>query len=176
MYMPKPQEGDFNPNWDPYISIAKEGDLVQLLKEQAQDLHTLYSTFSEEQSLYRYDEGKWSLKEVLGHISDTERIMSYRLLCIARGDKTPLPRHQDIYVNGTSFARHPLSDLIADFHAVRASTLSLLKGLNKDELCRAGVVNQGATTAVAIAYFMIGHVLHHLNVVREKYVPHIESK
>ncbi|TFE23747.1 DinB family protein [Cohnella luojiensis] len=174
MHMPKPIEGNFSPNWSNYIDAVQEGDLAQLLKDQEQDLLSLYSSIREEQSLYRYDEGKWSLKEVLGHINDTERIMSYRLLCVSRGDKTPLPRHQDIYVNGTNFDRRPLAELIADFRAVRAATLSLIQGLNEDELRRAGVVNNALTTAVAIAYFIIGHTHYHLNVVREKYIPYLQ--
>ena len=121
MYMPKPKAGDCSPYWDTYINAVQEGDLVYLLKDQEQDLLSLFSSFSEEQSLYRYAEGKWSLKEVLGHIMDAERIMSYRMLCIARGDKTPLPRHQDVDVSGTNFDRRPLAELIAEFRAVRAS-------------------------------------------------------
>jgi hypothetical protein len=174
MHMSKPNEGDFNPPWGTYINIVQEGDLEQLLKEQEQDFLTLYNSISEEQSLYRYDEGKWSLKELLGHINDTERIMSYRLLCIARGDTTPLPRHQQNFVNGTSFDRRPLAELISEFHAVRTSTLTLVQGLNEEELCRAGVVNNAATTAVAVAYFIIGHAFHHLNIVQEMYVPHLQ--
>jgi hypothetical protein len=172
MHMSKPKEGDYNPPWATYINAVQEGNLVQLLKEQEQDLLLLYSSFSEEQSLYRYDEGKWSLKELLGHIIDTERIMSYRLLCIARGDTTPLPRHQQNFVNGTSFNHRPLAELISEFRAVRTAALTLVQGLNEEELSRAGVVNNAATTAVAIAYFIIGHTLHHLNIVHEKYLPH----
>ncbi|MBW7452595.1 DinB family protein [Paenibacillus sepulcri] len=171
MHILKPKEGDFNPHWGNYIHGVPEGDLAQLLKDQEQDLESLYSSITEEQSLYRYDEGKWSLKEVLGHINDTERIMSYRLLCVARGDKTPLPRHQDLFVNGTSFDCRPHTELIADFQAVRAATLSLVNGLNEEELRRAGVINNTTTTAAAIVYFIIGHALHHLNVIREKYIP-----
>jgi hypothetical protein len=88
MIITKPNEGDFNPNWGYYINAVQEGDLQQF-KDQEQELLALYSLISEELSLHRYDKGKWSMKEVLGHIIDTERIMSYRLLCIARGDKTP---------------------------------------------------------------------------------------
>ena len=173
MYMPKPKAGDCSPYWDTYINPVQEGDLVYLLKDQEQDLLSLFSSFSEEQSLYRYAEGKWSLKEVLGHIMDAERIMSYRMLCIARGDKTPLPRHQDVDVSGTNFDRRPLAELIAEFRAVRASALTLVQGLIGDELSRSGVVNNTATTAVSIVYFIIGHALHHVNVIREKYAPHL---
>lgn len=174
MHMPKPKEGDFNPYWGNYIHTVQEGDLLKLLKGQEQDILSTYISFSEEQGLFRYGEGKWSLKEVLGHINDTERIMSYRLLCVARGDTTPLPRHQDVYVNGTNFDRRPLAELIAEFRAVRAAALTLVQGLNEEELRRAGVVNNATTTAVAIAYFIIGHALHHLNIVRERYVPHLQ--
>jgi hypothetical protein len=172
MHMPKPKESDFNPPWGRYINLVQEGDLVQLLMEQEQDLLSLFSSFSEEQSFYRYDEGKWSLKDLLGHINDTERIMSYRLLCIARGDTTPLPRHPAM--NGTSFDRRPLAELISEFRAVRTAALTLVQGLNEEELSRAGVVNNASTTAVAVAYFIIGHTLHHLNIVHEKYLPHLQ--
>lgn len=100
--------------------------------------------------------------------------MSYRLLCVARGDTKPLPRHQVIYVNGTSFDRRPLAEFIAEFRAVRTSALLLVHGLNEDELRHAGVVNNTATTAVALAYFIIGHTLHLLHIVREKYIPHLQ--
>lgn len=175
MYLHKPKEGEFNPYFGRYIGVTPEGDPVLLLQEQERDLLALYGALNEEQSMYKYEEGKWSLKELLGHIADTERIMSYRMLCAARGDKTPLPGFdQDIYVNGTSFDRKPLAELIADFRAVRAATLSLVQSLTEEELGRAGVVNNASTTAAALVYIIIGHAGHHLNIVRERYMPHLQ--
>lgn len=169
MHMPKPQEGDFPPHFAPYLDAVPEADLILLLQKQEQDLLTVYYTFSEERSLYRYSEGKWSLKEMLGHIVDTERIMNYRLLVAARNDQTPLPRHQELYVTATNFDRRPLSELVAEFRAVRAATIALVQGLTEEELLRACVLNTARATAAALVYFIVGHAVHHLNVVRERY-------
>lgn len=175
MYVHKPKEGEYNPYFGRYIGAAPEGDPVQLLQDQERDFLALYGSLSEEQGLFRYEDGKWSLKEVLGHIADTERVMSYRLLLAARGDTTPLPGFdQDTFVNAASFDRRPLAELIADFRAVRAATISLLQGLNEAELSRAGVVGNVPTTAAALAYIILGHALHHLAIVRERYVPRLQ--
>ncbi|MBD2867199.1 DinB family protein [Paenibacillus arenilitoris] len=171
MYLRKPSEGEFVPANGIYIDAAPEGDPAALLLEQEREIVELYGKLDEEQSLFRYGVGKWSLKEALGHIMDTERIMSYRLLCAARGDATPLPRHADVFVDLTDFDSRPLAELIAEFRAVRASTVSLVRGLTGEELQRFGFVNDSPTTAAALAYFIIGHALHHLRIVRERYLP-----
>ncbi|SFK17151.1 DinB family protein [Brevibacillus centrosporus] len=163
----------FHPHFGEYIDSVPEGDLILLLLEQEQEVLEWFSPLQEQDSLFRYSEGKWSLKEVLGHIVDTERIMSYRMLVAGRGDKTPLPRHHDIYVSKTSFDRRPIADLIAEFRTVRASTLSLVRGLTDEELKQSGLLNEVETTATAFAYFILGHAHHHLRIVRERYFPHL---
>ncbi|CAM3916845.1 DinB family protein [Cohnella lubricantis] len=170
MSVPKPLQGDYQPYWDDYFRLLPEGDATLLLQEQLKEVVSLYVSFGEEKSLYRYADGKWSLKEVLGHLIDTERTSSYRLMCIARGDKVPLPRHPEHFVNGTRFDRRPLIDLVEEFRAVRASTLALAKGLTAEEWRRAGIINDTRTTAAAIGYFIAAHTCHHLDVVRERYM------
>ncbi|WP_028611384.1 DinB family protein [Paenibacillus harenae] len=173
MYLGKPKEGEFHPHIGAYIRAVPEGDPVELLLDQERELLAICDSLKEEQSMFRYSEGKWSLKEVLGHLMDTERIMSYRLLCAARGDTTPLPRHAEVFVNLTNFDRRPLTGIIAEFRTIRASTISLVQGLTGEELQRSAVVNQAATSASALTYFIIGHTLHHLNIVKERYLPQL---
>ncbi len=175
MYFRKPQPDDYPAQFETYIKIAPEGDLNELLRAQEEEILALFRSCGEKQSMYRYQEGKWSVKEVLGHIMDTERIMSYRLLCASRGDKTPLPRHQDIFVCLANFDRRPLTDLIGEFQTVRSATRSLVTGLTEEELNRSGVIIQDKTTAAALVYFILGHAAHHLHIFQERYMSYLSK-
>ena len=144
---------------------------VSILNSQEKALVSLFSQLNEEQALSRYAPGKWSLKEVLAHITDTERIMSYRLLRIARGDTTDLPGFdQDIFIANTSFDEVALTDLVKDFQAVRQATLTLLPTISEAAWTRLGTANTFAISARALAYVIAGHAQHHLNVVEQKYL------
>ncbi|TQK75288.1 DinB family protein [Brevibacillus sp. AG162] len=175
MYFRKPQSGDYPTQFETYVKVVPEGDLNELLCSQEEEILASFRSCGEELSMFRYQEDKWSVKEVLGHIMDTERIMSYRLLCASRGDKTSLPRHQDIYVSLTNFDRRPLVDLIEEYRTVRAATRSLVRGLTEEELNRSGVIIQDKTTAAALVYFILGHAAHHLHVFRERYLSHLSK-
>jgi uncharacterized damage-inducible protein DinB len=119
----------------------------------------------------RYAPGKWSLKEVLGHINDTERIMSYRALRISRGDTTPLAGfEQDDYVRNGPFARCTLADLIEEYIAVRRATVSLFRNLDEVAWTRRGKASENEVTVRALAYIIAGHELHHRRIVEEKYL------
>lgn len=172
MHVSKPVEGQYPPPpFGGYLELVPEGDILQMLQEQEREITELYGSFSDEQSLLRYAEGKWSLKEVLGHIMDTERVMNYRLLIAARGDRTPLPGHPDQLVEGTFFDRRTLESLLQEFHTVREAVLSLLQGLTPEEYENTGIVRGSATSAAALAYFIAGHARHHLNIIRDRYLP-----
>ncbi|SFS70621.1 DinB superfamily protein [Paenibacillus sp. BC26] len=173
MYIPKPKAGEYNSVWDTYYATVDEGDIHQLLISQGKQISDLYSSLTEEQSLYRYAEGKWSLKDVLGHIIDTERLMTYRILVAGRGDLTPMPRHADVYVSLTHFDRRPLQDLIEEYRTVRAASASLIHGLTEAEIKQFGILNEVKTSAAAGAYFILGHAQHHINVVHERYLPRL---
>jgi len=117
-----------------------------------------------------YAPGKWSIKEVAGHIVDTERIMAYRLLRIARGDSTPLPGfEQDDYVRDGNFASRTLANLIEEFRLVRAATLALLQGLDGEALVRRGLADGKPVSARALAYIIAGHERHHLDILQQRY-------
>ncbi len=145
--------------------------MIATLEEQRRQMLLLLSGRSEAEGDLRYAPGKWSLKEVLGHINDTERIMSYRALRIARGDATPLPGfEQDDYVRNASSAPVALSDWIEDYIAVRRATVSLFRNLDKTAWSRRGVVNGNEITACALAYVIAGHEMHHRKILEEKYL------
>jgi hypothetical protein len=119
----------------------------------------------------RYAPDKWSLKEVLGHINDTERIMAYRALRIARGDATPLAGfEQDDYVRNGPFSDRSLADLIEDYIAVRRATITLFRNLDEAAFARRGVANKNDVTVRALAYIIAGHELHHRRIIEEKYL------
>ena len=119
----------------------------------------------------RYAPDKWSLKEVLGHLNDTERIMSYRALRISRGDTTPIEGfEQDDYVRNGPFARRALADLIEDYIAVRRATISLFRNLDDSAWTRRGIANKNEVTVRALAYIIAGHELHHRGIIDEKYL------
>ena len=126
---------------------------------------------SESKSLYRYEPGKWSIKEVLGHLIDAERIFTYRALRFARGDKTPLSGFdQDPYVAAGGFDARPWSELVAEFEHVRRSTSLFFRGLKPEDGLRSGPANNAEVTVRALGYIIAGHELHHGGILREKYL------
>jgi DinB superfamily len=167
----RPQPGEYAPYYDRYISLVKSEDLVGELEEQRRQTLLLLSGRSEADGDLRYAPDKWSVKEVLGHINDTERIMSYRALRIARGDATPIEGYeQDDYVRNGPFARRALADLIEDYIAVRRATISLFRNLDEADWTRRGVANKNEVTVRALAYIIAGHELHHRRIIEEKYL------
>ena len=167
----QPKEGEYNTFFGRYVKQVPTGDVRDVLAQSLKNTTLLLSDVTEDQANYRYAPGKWTLKEVLGHMSDTERIMSYRLLRIARGDQTPLPGFdEDALTSGASFNDCSWSDLLEDYAAVRAATLTLLRSLSEDAWSRMGIVSGNDTSARALAYVIAGHELHHLNVIKERYL------
>lgn len=129
----RPSNEEYNANFEKYVKLVPEGDIRHILSHSLKSTTDVFTSVTEEQANYRYAPGKWNLKEVLGHMTDNERIMSYRLLRIARGDKTPLAGYDENALNsGASFDRCPLVDLLEDFSAVRRATLTLLRGLSEE--------------------------------------------
>jgi len=166
----RPLAGEYNPYYDRYISLVGADDIIGLLERQPPETVSLFKSCSDKGD-YRYAPGKWSIKEMLGHVNDTERIMTYRALCVARGDKTPMPGfEQDDYVRDGNFAQRSLADLIDEFSDVRKATVSLFRHIDADAGARRGVANGDEITARALAYIIAGHELHHRKVLQEKYL------
>jgi uncharacterized damage-inducible protein DinB len=166
----RPQPGECAPYYDRYISLIQDNDILTTLDQQRRQMVQLLSGLSEADGDFRYAPEKWSAKEVLGHVCDTERIFAYRALRISRGDATPIEGfEQDDYVKNGPFARRPIADAIEDYIAVRRATLSLLRSLEEAAWSRRGVANKNEVTVRAIAYLIAGHEVHHRRILEQKY-------
>jgi hypothetical protein len=145
--------------------------VVETLERQLGETLALLGGLSEEQAGARYEPGKWSVKELVGHVVDTERIFAYRALRFARGDRTPIPGfEQDPYVAGGNFDARTLRDLADEFACVRRATVALLRHLGEDAWRRTGTASDNEVSVRALAHIIAGHELHHLNVLRERYL------
>jgi hypothetical protein len=172
MGLTRPLPGEYAEAYAPYIAAAPEGNVLVLLQEQLGKVLDLYSRFSEAQGAYRYAPGKWSLKDLLQHLSDAELIFAYRCLRIGRGDVTPLPGFdEEAYAAVARADERSVADLLADFRAARTASLSLFQGLPDSAWGQQGTTNGRSITARCLPFINLGHVAHHLDVIRERYLP-----
>ena len=166
----RPQAGEYDPYYGRYISLVGSDDVVALLESQASDTIALLHSHADKAD-FRYAPGKWSVKEMLGHVNDTERIMTYRALRISRGDKTPLAGfEQDDYVRDGNFGQRTLADLASEFGSIRKATVSLFRHLDAESAARRGIANKVEVTPRALAFIIAGHELHHRRILQEKYL------
>jgi uncharacterized damage-inducible protein DinB len=171
MTQKRPQEGDYALFYGNYIDLVPGGDFLEILEDQHRELLRLLSPLTEQQAEFRYAPGKWSIKEVLGHISDAERIFAYRLLRIARGDQTPLASfEQDPYIASGNFSARKLSDLLLEFSTVREATLSLVRSLDDAAWLRRGTASQKEVSVLALAFVIAGHERHHRMLLEQRYL------
>ena len=167
----RPAPSEYDPYYERYISLVSTHDIVATLRQQVEDTRAFLRSLTEQQGDFRYAPGKWSVKEVLGHMSDTERIMSYRAMRIARGDKTPIEGfEQDDYVPNGKFGRRTIADLLDEFATIRNATVHLFRNLDAEDSERGGIANNKEITARALAYLIAGHELHHRRILQEKYL------
>ncbi|HTL94813.1 MAG TPA: DinB family protein [Gemmatimonadaceae bacterium] len=167
----RPDENEYAPSFHGYIFRVPDGNLIELLDEQVAATRAMLGSLSDSDARFRYGPDKWSIKEVVGHVTDTERIMAYRALCFARGEKTVLPSFEENdYVKAARFDERELSALLAEFGLVRAATVALFDGLSEDELMRRGRTPSGEYSVRAMAYNIAGHELHHQQILTERYL------
>ena len=167
----RPDSNEYAPYYGKYISLVPEGDILVTLEKQLPDTLALLAP-READGDFRYAPGKWSVKESLGHVIDTERVFSYRALRIARNDKTPLAGfEQDDYVKYGPFAQCSLAALLEEFASVRKATVALFRGLDEAAWTRRGVASNNEVTVRALAYMIAGHELHHRRLFQQKYFP-----
>ncbi|HJV48247.1 MAG TPA: DinB family protein [Geothrix sp.] len=172
MILTRPQPGEYSEGYAPYIAAAPEGDPIALLQAQADEVAKLFAGLTEAQGAYKYAPGKWSLKDLIQHLSDGERIFAYRCLRIGRGDATPLPGWEENDYAATAQAdARSLADLLAEFQATRAGSITLFRGMPAEAWGRQGTTNNRSITARCIPYICLGHAAHHLAVIRERYLP-----
>jgi len=166
----RPQTGEYAPYYDRYISLVKGDNILDILDDERRKFVLLLSGRSEEEGNFRYAPDKWTVKELLGHINDGERIFSYRALRIARGDQTPIEGfEQDDYVRNADFNARTLEEMVEDYIAVRRATVSLFRNLSPEAWTRRGIANNNEVTVRAIAYTIAGHDLHHRSILEERY-------
>ncbi|WP_251550978.1 DinB family protein [Neobacillus muris] len=167
----RPEEKEYPLYYVPYVELVPEGDLLQILKENLLQVTELFGCLSEKDADFRYAPNKWSIKEVLGHMADTERIMGYRLLRIGRGDQTPLAGFEENdFVSGSQVSQLPIEKILEDFTAVRNATMTLVQTMPETAWANKGVANNLEVTAQAIAYIIAGHEMHHRNIVTDRYL------
>lgn len=164
------KEDEYAPYYLPYVSRVAEGDFIEILTKQAEQTKERLSSLSDTQACFRYAPNKWSIKEVLGHIADTERVMAYRLLSVARGETRDLPGFdENDFIAHAAFNEQTLEELIENYEAVRKSTIHLIKSLSIEAFLRRGSANNYSVTVRALIAIIAGHEIHHLAIIEERY-------
>lgn len=162
---------DFEKYIQRYLDLIPSGNWLEELKKSGEKTIAIYSKLSEEQSHFAYAEGKWTLKELLLHLSDTERVFQYRILAIARGDKNELPGFdEELYANQSFANGRSLNSLIEEYELIRNSSRILLETMNPSALDHIGTANGNRISAGTIGRLIVGHNLHHLNIIVERYL------
>lgn len=167
----RPLEGEYAESYGKYVKLVPDGDILSTLSRQADDTLSFLKSIGEARADTRYAPDKWSIKEVVGHVIDAERIFSYRALRFARQDQTPLPRFEiGDYVRNGNFGARQLSDLAEEFHLLRRANAHFFRHLDGEAWLRGGVANGKQATVRALAYLIAGHEAHHLEIIRTKYL------
>ena len=168
--MNRPETSEYDAYYERYVSQVANEDIMAALENQPGELKTLFANVAEERGTFAYEEGKWTLKEVLSHLIDGERIFGYRVLRISRGDETPIEGfEQDGYIENSNANNRCFSELLDEFELQRRSNLLLIKNLSEDATRRVGNASGLPISARGLVYIMAGHVRHHQAILKEKY-------
>jgi len=166
----RPSLGEYFSYFERYVSLVTETDVRSAMVSQVGTIHATFNPLSVEQAGFRYAPGKWSVREVLGHIIDTERVFGYRALCIARGEILSLPSFdENKYEAAAVHDRYPLAELVEEFSELRRSHVHMFKHIDDSAWLRMGRVNDHPTSTRAVAFIMVGHVRHHARILSERY-------
>lgn len=169
--MRRPEKTEYAEYYDRYVSLVPETDIVTALIEQASEVEAVFRSIPEEKGTYAYAPGKWTIKELLGHLSDGEQVFAYRALRFACGDATPLPGFdQDPFVENGNSNNTSMDDLLDEFLALRKASSLFFKNLPEEAWDKVGVASDNAISVRALAYNLVGHVRHHIKVLKEKYL------
>lgn len=167
----RPGTGEYAPHYAPYIARVTDGDIRAFLGRQGEQVRSFLASIPERQWAHRYADGKWSVREVVGHVIDTERIMSYRALRFARGDTTPLAGFEEsAYAPASGAEERTMADLAEEFTFVRSATICLAQSLPNAAWMRGGIASGANVTVRGLFWIIAGHAEHHLHVLRERYL------
>lgn len=165
----RPDPSEYGAYYRKYVDLVPDGDILHLLQDQIEPTLALVG-LKDEETAARYAPGKWNIREILGHLMDTERIFTHRALRIGRGDRTPLPGYeQDDYVKTGGFCDRPFTSLLDEFHLVRRATVTLYTVFPQEAIARTGIANDNPLSVRAIAWIIAGHERHHMKIVGEQY-------
>ncbi len=166
----RPSPAEFAPYYAGYVSAVPDGDIVELLEQQKAAVRARAAAITPAQENYRYGPGKWTVREMFGHLTDAERVFGYRVLCISRGDTASLPGFdENSYVEEAAFNSRPLRALVDELVLVRDGNLLMMKTFDAEAWGRMGVANKVPVSVRALAFIMAGHINHHLEVLRTRY-------
>lgn len=170
--MKRPQPNEYDPYYIGYISQIKDDeDLIAVMEAQPAELRSVVGYLPEEKGTFAYADGKWTIKETLSHIIDGERMFAYRILRVSRGDETPIEGfEQDGYIENSNANKRAFADLLEEFDLARQSNIFMLRNLSEAAAARVGTANNVSVSARALAYIMAGHVRHHENILKERYL------
>jgi uncharacterized damage-inducible protein DinB len=167
----RPEANEYAPYYERYVSLVPDADVIETLEQQGAETLALLRSVTEERGGHAYAPGKWSIKQLVGHIIDAERIFAYRALAIARGERQPLPgMDQDEYMARVNFDARTLADLLDEYEHVRLSNVRMFRGLDADAWARRGTASDNEVTVRAIAHIISGHEAHHVRILRERYL------
>jgi hypothetical protein len=166
----QPLESEYAPDYSGYVAHVSEDEILPVLRSQLDALDVLLGRVTPEHETFRYAEGKWSIREIIGHLIDGERVFGYRAFCIARGEKQNLPGFdQDDYMLTAPYDRIDLEDLLSELRLVRLSNIAMLRNLDEESWLRFGTANDNQVSVRALAFIIAGHARHHMGVLRERY-------
>lgn len=174
--IPRPDASEHLPYYSRYVDLVPDGDLLATLRAQLDETLALVRGLDEGHGGHRYAPGKWSIRDVLNHVIDTERIFAYRALRIARGDRTPIEGFdENEYAAAAHADARTLADLADELEHVRLGNLAMLRALDGQALARRGTANGAAVSVRALAWILAGHERHHVAILRERYLPGIAT-
>jgi uncharacterized damage-inducible protein DinB len=166
----KPPPDEYPPFAAVYINQVETTDVIGLLEQLKDSTYKLFNSLSDDQAMHAYAAGKWTLKQVLGHMIDTERTFAYRAFVFSRNNIELPGFDQDIYVDNTDFNRQSIQNLASEFKAVREANLFLYKAFTDEQLLRKGVASGHPVSVRGLVYMIAGHELHHLKIIQERYL------
>jgi uncharacterized damage-inducible protein DinB len=165
----KPSPDEYSPFAAGYVGLVPNENVIELLEQLMTSSYQLFSNLTNEQATYAYAPGKWTVKQALGHMIDTERTFAYRALVFSRNHVELPGFDQDIYVNNNDLSKVNISDLAEEFKATRLSNIYMIKSFSNEQLLRDGIASNSRFTVRAFIYMLAGHELHHLNIFKERY-------
>ncbi len=170
--MNRPEINEFDPYYNTYVSLIEGDSVMEQLDAQPPELRAMFDNVPDSRGNYSYAKGKWTIKELLSHLIDGERIFAYRILRISRADETPIEGfEQDGYIENSNANNRSFSDLLDEFDLQRRANMKMLRNLSDDAARRIGTASENTVSVRALVYIMAGHVRHHINILHERYLP-----